>query len=178
VAKRTLTAVYGGMSETSANSVVAVAAAFIALVSTYLTTKKASKDDVESTKTDVAAVVASAKELEHRLTVLETGKYNEEDRKCLLDTAFKVGVLWTSVLKDFPALMKRESTPRFDALLDKAKKNIHSLTQKEVKELITFLDAEYEAAKESTTPGRGAIAAFYRAVFKSELEGNGKDACK
>ena len=149
-------------------SLISVVIAVFSIVFSY---QRASKDDVQDVKKD-------AVEMEHRLTMLETKQFDVDDRKCLMDTAFKVGVLWTSVLRDFPSLLKQNSTPRFDDLLEKAKKDVHTLNQKEVRELIKFLDDEYEGAKESSTPGRGAIAAFYRAVFKSEIEGNVENGCK
>jgi hypothetical protein len=169
------------MSESSTASIVlGLIATALASIAAYLTQNKAPKKEVEDASVRVDKVVSDAKELEHRLTFLEASRFTDEDRKCLQETAFQVKVIWTSILKDFPSLLKKESTPRVDKLIDKAVSDPKQLSEKEKKELITYLNKEYEESMESPSAGRGVIAALYRAVLVAELKRSevGHSGCK
>ena len=155
--------------------------AIIAASSFLFSYQRASKSELDKVKANAIALEQTAKSnfekikqdavaLEHRLTLNEQNQFNEHDRRCLQEVDLKMGLIWTTVKEDFPSLLKQTSTPRFDALLDKAQKNVKSMSSKEIEELLRFLEREIKEGKESTTPGRAAIAAFYRAVVQYEAK--------
>lgn len=143
----------------------------IAVSSFLFSYQRASKSDLDKVRQDAVAS-------EHRLTVLEQNQFNDHDRRCLQEVDLKMGLIWNTVKEDFPSLLKQTSTPRFDALLDKAQKNVKSMSSKEIEELLRFLEREIKEGKESTTPGRAAIAAFYRAVVQYETKRVDVIGCK
>lgn len=131
-----------------------------------------------ASKSDIADVRKDAVVLEHRLTVVEQSRFNENDRRCLQDMDLKMSLIWDTVKEDFPSLLKQTSTPRFDLLLDKAHKNMQLLAPAEVDELLGFLNRDIQEAKETEHPNRAVIAAFYRAVVKYETKKASTVGCK
>ena len=92
------------------------------------------------------------KDLEHRLTSLE----------------LKVEPLWKAVMEEIPGLLIKKDTPEFDALLQRAQKDLAGLTDTERKALIQLLGVEYSAAVESKNHGRAVAISLYRACFRVE----------
>jgi len=129
---------------------------------------------MRASKTDLKEIREDAVKLEHRLTVIEGNQFTQQDRKCLQETDLKMSLFWEAIKEDFPSLLKHAHTPKFDALLDKAKQSIGSLTSKEATELIKMLTSEIEEAKQTEQPARAAIAAFYRSVLKYEVKQENK----
>jgi len=162
-------------------SVIIAASAFL------FSYQRASKSDLEKIKSNAAASEQASKSnfekvkqdavaLEHRLTLNEQNQFNENDRRCLQEVVWKMGLFWDTVKTDFPKLLRQEKTPRFDALLDKAEANIGLLSPNEVNELTELLtniveSAKNENVKKREKPDRAMMAAFYRKVLQYESNG-------
>ena len=141
-----------------------VVATLISIFSFLMAYTRASKSD--------------AVKLENRLTTLEGCKFTEADRKCLQEVEVKISLFWETVKQDFPAFLKRNNTPKIDALLDKAIKSVQNLSPAEITKLLAYLDNEVKNAKKTERPDRAVIAALYRSVIKYETKRFTNAKCK
>ena len=136
-------------------SLLGIAVSFIAILFTFF---KASRDDV--------------KELEHRLTKLETCQtslgFTEIDRKCLQELKVKSDIIWGIFETEFPKFIQRLTTPLHDTLLKKVSTlGLRSLTQQEFEDLDRFIADEYkQAISQEENEGRQMSLALFGAVVK------------
>jgi len=138
--------------------------------SLILTQQRASKKEVSESFTQIKK---DAVDMEHRLTDIENNKFTQADRKCLQEMDVKMGLLWEAIKEDFPGLLKRFNTPRYDELLNKAHKSIKALSTDDANNLIRLLKAEVELAKRTENTKqieRATIASLYSAVVKYESQ--------
>lgn len=107
----------------------------------------------------------AVKNLEHRLTALETNRFTASDRQCLQDLELKMSLFWTIVEKDFPRLLIQKSTPALDVLLIKSHSTgIISLSLDELDQLLDRLNTEYINAIEQELSGRAMAISLFRAT--------------
>ena len=114
-----------------------------------------------------------AKELENRLTAIETSQFTQEDRQTLTDLELKMGLFWGIVEKEFPRLLVQENTPALDVLLMKAyHAGIGAFTVTECQDLLDKLDYEYIQAIENEDSGRAMAISLFRAtlVYRKERD--------
>jgi hypothetical protein len=114
-----------------------------------------------------------AKELEHRLTILEQNQFTNEDRKCLQTVAVKMDMFYETAKREAPDILKHEHTPRYDELLKKARdEGINALTSEEANELIGLICYDIDEMKKmdenKVSPGKIFIAAVYSDIIKWE----------
>jgi hypothetical protein len=112
------------------------------------------------------ASVTDTRELEHRLTQLETNQFTKEDRQCLRDNDLKMKLFWGVVEKEFPKLLKQHRTPMVDKLLTKAAMGLDKLTPNETSKLMKALDNEFNIAVSQKNPRRALMIAFYLKVME------------
>lgn len=108
----------------------------------------------------------AVKDLEHRLTELESNRFTTEDRQCLQDLELKMSLFWSIVEKEFPRLLVQADTPVLDVLLMKAHRvGIATFTPTERQQLLDNLDVEYINAIEREDSGRAMAISLFRATL-------------
>jgi len=143
------------MSEITTGILISLGGLTISAISLYISLQKTSKETV--------------KDLEHRLTELESSIFTTEDRRCLTETTVKINEMWRMVMKDFPDIIHHDDTPVYDKLLKKAKVDIQSLTLNERNSLKEMLNNEYSEAVRKRDKKLAYGIAIYRAVFNFEI---------
>ena len=107
-------------------------------------------------------VVDEVKKQENRITKLEQTQFTIEDRKCLQDVSFKIGLVWSVIEKDFPKLLQKESSPKLDILLQKIDVcGFPSLMTEERVDLVKQLYEEYFKALKIENEGHAMRLSLY-----------------
>lgn len=101
--------------------------------------------------------------LTERLGKLELSQMTPKERLCLQDISLKMNLFWSIIEKDFPKLLKQETTPELDVLLDKITNG--PLTTEEHSRLVHLLDVEYNKATAIEDSGRAMALALYKATL-------------
>jgi len=118
----------------------------------------------------------NSKELEKRLSTVESHTMTPEERKCLNDIKIKTDLLWSIIEDELPKILKRDDTPLFDFYLDKlmTKKDFNN---KELKEFLDLTDNEIKTAIESKDRVRFTTLSLLKARIMYSLIEKG-EVCK
>lgn len=73
----------------------------------------------------------------------------------------KIDLFWRIVEKEFPRLLKQETTPNLDLILNIAENGYDCLTQEMAKDLYMRLKEEYRIALQHERPCRGYLLVMY-----------------
>ncbi len=129
-----------------------VASILLAIISIYLSRRDKGTETV--------------KDLEHRLTTLESNRFTSNDRQLLQDLELKMGLFWGIVEQEFPRLLIQKSTPALDILLARVHNvGISACTPAEQQQLLDKLDIEYILAIEKEDSGRAMAISLFRATL-------------
>lgn len=113
--------------------------------------------------------VNSGKEMESRLTALESNQFTAEDRRCLYGVDVKMQTIWRFFERDLPAVIRSPHTPELDLLLDKAADGLGQMKVDEVKRLYTLVNLECEQEKPDTPSLRIMTLSMYRSFLQHEI---------
>jgi hypothetical protein len=103
------------------------------------------------------------RENEHRFTTLEHSVLTKEECDKLMDTCFKMNMVWDFYEKQLPLLLKNPE--EMDPLFDKASKDILSLEPSEVSKLVKYLKEQVSSSNDT----RRYWAGVYLSVLQSRM---------
>ncbi len=113
--------------------------------------------------------VNSGKEMESRLTALESNQFTAEDRRDLYAIDTKMQTIWKFFERDLPAALRSPHTPELDLLLDKAADGLGQMKVDEVKRLYKLVQLECEQEKPETPSLRIMTLSMYRSFLQHEI---------
>lgn len=115
----------------------------------------------------VVQIIKSSRELEKRLTKLESSMITPEERKCLYDTKIKVDLLWNAI--DFSKILIKDETPLFDAFLIDLSSN-KKMNKSDINRMIDLTEDEMKKSIENNDKFRFAMLSFLKARLIYKLK--------